>query len=112
MAGVLLRCGDNARTMLGKILEKLRSAHPTCHNMIHSTPGTESMTSPNTPTPAEPAGLRLVPKNTISEVLLDSAARVSLGMPADDTTGLPVVVELNIKYREGVTRARERLLDE
>jgi serine protease AprX len=45
----------------------------------------------------------------IAEALLDPAERRRMGLPEDDDAELPIVIELNLQHREGLTGAQARL---
>ena len=61
------------------------------------------------PRPARQARRPLLRNEIISEALLDAGERVSIGLPAGDDAVLPVVIELNLQYRDGLDAVIARL---
>jgi len=55
-----------------------------------------------------PYGHQLIRTGTVSEALGNSEERVRLGMPEDEGTAVPLVVELNLLHKEGLQGARTR----
>jgi subtilisin family serine protease len=80
---------------------------PTASSDDHAASGPAS-------TPPAPAagpsgyGPALVRRTIVADALLDPAERRRLGFPAAEDEPLPVVIELNLRHREGLTGARRR----
>jgi len=53
----------------------------------------------------------LVRRTIVADALLDAGERRRLGFPEGEDEALPVVVELNLRYREGLSGARRRFLE-
>jgi subtilisin family serine protease len=53
----------------------------------------------------------LLQRGTVSEALRDPDQRSKVGMPVDDATAGPVIVELNMDHAQGLSGARDRFKD-
>jgi hypothetical protein len=56
-------------------------------------------------------GPPLVRRTIVADALLDAAERERLGFPTAEDQPLPVVVELNLRHREGLTGAKRRFIE-
>src|ERR1041385_5390362 len=54
------------------------------------------------PGPARQLRRPLLRNEIISQALLDPAEREAIGLPGDQDAALPVVIELNLQYRDGL----------
>ncbi|SEK59215.1 Subtilase family protein [Blastococcus sp. DSM 46786] len=61
------------------------------------------------PVTRQPADRALVRPSVLANPLLDPDERARIGLPVDDDTAIPVLVELNVRYRGGVDEALHQL---
>jgi serine protease AprX len=77
-------------------------------------PPNDPLSSGPSPVPggrAPERGSPLVRRTIVSDALLDAAERERLGFPTGENQPLPVVVELNLRHRDGLSGAERRFLE-